>query len=83
MPSLHISTAFDAGSIDVISIADPRDIQLHIRKDSASEFSQWFHFSLQGAADQQVVLRFLNAGQCAYPKGWEGYNVVASHDREH
>lgn len=83
MPSLHISTAFDSGSIEVISIADPRDIQLHIRKDSASEFAQWFHFSLQGAADQQVVLRFLNAGQCAYPKGWEGYNVVASHDRQH
>jgi murein tripeptide amidase MpaA len=83
MPPLHISTAFDSGSIDVVDCADPRDIQLHIRKDSAAEFAQWFHFSLQGAAGQQVVLRFLNAGQCAYPKGWEGYSVVASHDRQH
>jgi murein tripeptide amidase MpaA len=28
-------------------------------------------------------LSFLNAGACAYPKGWEGYRVVASHDRQH
>jgi len=83
MTALHISTAFDSGAIEVISLQDPRDIQLHIRKDSAAEFAQWFHFSLQGAAGTLVVLRFLNAGQCAYPKGWEGYSVVASNDRQH
>jgi murein tripeptide amidase MpaA len=83
MTALHISTAFDSGSIEVISLQDPRDIRLHIRKDSAADFAQWFHFSLQGAAGVPVVLRFLNAGQCAYPKGWEGYAVVASHDRQH
>jgi murein tripeptide amidase MpaA len=83
MTALHISTAFDSGSIEVISLQDPRDIQLHIRKDTAAEFAQWFHFSLQGAAGVPVVLRFLNAGQCAYPKGWDGYSVVASHDRQH
>jgi murein tripeptide amidase MpaA len=83
MTALHISSAFDSGAIEVLSLADPRDIQLRIRKDSAAEFAQWFHFSLQGAAGVAVVLRFLNAGQCAYPKGWEGYAVVASHDRQH
>jgi murein tripeptide amidase MpaA len=67
MTALHISTAFDSGAIDVISLADPRDIQLHIRKDTAAEFAQWFHFSLHGAAGVAVVLKFLNAGQCAYP----------------
>lgn len=83
MPALHISTAFDSGSIEVIHLEDPQDIQLAIRKDNASDFAQWFHFSLQGAAGVAVRLRFLNAGQCAYPKGWEGYRVVASHDRQH
>jgi murein tripeptide amidase MpaA len=83
MTALHISTAFDSGAIEVLSLSDPRDIRLHIRKDSAGEFAQWFHFSLQGAAGVAVVLKFLNAGQCAYPKGWEGYSVVASHDRQH
>jgi murein tripeptide amidase MpaA len=82
MTTLHISTAFDSGSIEVLSLADSRDIQLHIRRDSASTFAQWFHFSLQGAAGLPVVLKFLNAGQCTYPKGWQDYSVVASHDRQ-
>lgn len=83
MTALHISTAFDSGSIEVLSLSDPRDIRLHIRNDNASAFAQWFHFSLQGAAGVAVVLKFMNAAQCAYPKGWDGYSVVASHDRQH
>jgi murein tripeptide amidase MpaA len=82
MPQLHISAAFDAGAIEVVSLTDPQDIQLNIRADNAAEFAQWFYFSLQGAADVPVNLRFLNAGQCAYPKGWEGYRVNASYDRQ-
>ncbi len=81
--TLHISTSFDSGAIDVVSLADPSNIQLNIRKDNASEFAQWFHFSLQGAAGLAVTLNFLNAGQCAYPKGWEGYRINASYDRQH
>ena len=81
--TLHISTSCDSGAIDVVSLAAPGNIQLHIRKDNASEFAQWFHFSLQGAAGLAVTLNFLNAGQCAYPKGWEGYRVNASYDRQH
>jgi murein tripeptide amidase MpaA len=82
-PPLTISTSFDSGAIEVLSLADPADIQLHIRQDNAAEFAQWFHFCLQGARDVAVTLRFLNAGLCAYPKGWEGYRVVASYDRQH
>ena len=83
MTALHISTAFDSGAIEVVSLADASDIQLNIRRDNASEFAQWFHFCLQGAAGQAVSLRFLNAGQCAYAKGWVDYRVVASYDRQH
>ncbi|MEI8324007.1 MAG: M14-type cytosolic carboxypeptidase [Betaproteobacteria bacterium] len=83
MPTLHISTAFDAGAIEVLSLADPAQIELRIRRDSASEFAQWFHFCLHGACGVAVSLRFLNAGQSAYPRGWEGYRVLASHDRQH
>lgn len=50
MNALHISTQFDSDAIEVLSLADPQDIQLHIRRDNASEFAQWFHFSLQGGA---------------------------------
>ena len=82
MTALHISTQFDSGAIEVVSLNDHRNIELNIRADNASEFAQWFHFALHGAAGLPVTLRFLNAGACAYPKGWEGYQVVASHDRQ-
>ncbi|WP_296445744.1 M14 family metallopeptidase [Rhodoferax sp. UBA5149] len=82
MTQLHISASFDSGAIEVLSLADASDIQLNIRKDNASEFAQWFHFSLQGACGLAVTLRFLNAGRCAYPKGWQDYRVVASYDRQ-
>ena len=85
-PTLTISSQFDSGAIDVISLADLQDIQLNIRADQgingAAEFAQWFHFRLQGAAGVPLKLRFLNAGKCAYPKGWDGYRVVASYDRQ-
>jgi len=83
MTLLHISDSFDSGAIEVLSLADAADIQLNIRRDNASEFAQWFHFCLHGAAQLPVTLRFLNAGQCAYPKGWNDYRVVASYDRQH
>lgn len=83
MTQLHISTQFDSGSIEVVSLEDCRNIQLNIRQDNAADFAQWFHFCLHGAAGLPVTLKFLNAGACAYPKGWEGYQVVASHDRQH
>ena len=82
MPTLHISSQFDAGAIEVVSLADPQNIGLNIRRDNASEFAQWFYFCLHGAAGLPVCLNFLNAGQSAYPKGWEAYRVVASVDRQ-
>lgn len=81
MNPIYISSQFDAGAITVVSLADPQDIQLRIRPDNASDFAQWFHFCLHGAAGVPVVLRFLNAGQSAYPPGWDGYQMVASTDR--
>lgn len=83
MTQLHISSSFDSGAIEVLSVTDPGDIRLNIRADNASEFAQWFHFCLHGAARLPVTLRFLNAGQCAYPKGWADYRVAASYDRQH
>ena len=82
MHDLHISTQFDSGAIEVVRLERTDDIQLRIRQDNAAQFAQWFHFCLHGAAFQPVTLRFLNASECAYPKGWEGYQVLASHDRQ-
>ena len=56
MTPIHISTAFDSGAIDVVSAADPADVQISIRCDNASRFAQWFHFSMQGYVGQAVML---------------------------
>ena len=46
MTVLHISTAFDAGAIEVVSLADPADIRLNIRK--ASDTPTLAEFQLFG-----------------------------------
>jgi len=83
MTQLTVSSGFDSGAIEVEQSTDATDIRLRIRSDNAAAFAQWFHFRVQGAAAQALTLRFVNAGQCAYTDGWEGYQVVASEDRQH
>jgi murein tripeptide amidase MpaA len=81
---IRISSSFDSGAIDVVSIdgeQSPARIDLRIRRDSHQDFTQWFHFRLQGVREHPCSIRFVNAGQCTYPGGWEGYSVVASYDR--
>lgn len=79
---IKISHQFDAGSIEVICAESPQHIDLNIRKDSNSDFLQWFYFRLQGARGELCTMRFLNAAQAAFPDGWNGYQTVASYDRE-
>jgi murein tripeptide amidase MpaA len=78
---LIISSAFDAGAIEVLALDDPQDIRLAIRADSHAEFRQWFHFRLQGARGIACRLQFTNAAECTYVDGWRDYAVVASYDR--
>lgn len=80
--SIKISDQFDAGAIEVVSADSAQAIDLNVRKDSHSDFLQWFYFRLQGARREPCTLRFLNAGQTTYPGGWKNYRVVASYDRE-
>ena len=79
---IKISHQFDSGAIEVLRADNPAAIELNIRKDSHADFLQWFHFRLQGVRGQECVMRFLNAGQAAFPQGWENYRAVASYDRE-
>ncbi|HEX4473980.1 MAG TPA: M14-type cytosolic carboxypeptidase [Polyangiaceae bacterium] len=81
---IRISSTFDSGAIDVVQIAEETElvrVDVRIRRDSHQDFTQWFHFRLHGARGRRCVVRFLNAGECTYPTGWEGYAVVASDDR--
>jgi murein tripeptide amidase MpaA len=83
--SIHISSAFDGGAIEVVAVADS-SADLKIRHDelgdgSPSEFLQWFHFRVCGLEDTGATIRVLNAGLTTYPDGWRDYRAVASTDR--
>ncbi|MET0370226.1 MAG: M14-type cytosolic carboxypeptidase [Sphingobium sp.] len=84
--TISISSAFDSGNIHVVSIGDvgegPVTADLEIQRDHGSDFLQWFHFRLSGAAGRAVELRILNCGASAYPDGWPGYKARVSEDRE-
>lgn len=80
---MQITSNFDSGNIEVIRIdKDTNEIRLRIRKDTNSDFLQWFHFRLTGAQKKECKISITNAGKTSYPKGWESYNVVASYNRE-
>ena len=83
--TLRISSNFDSGAIEVLSIDTPDNIRLRLRPDQgvdgAAPFCQWFHFRLHGAAGQGVRMVFENAAEASYPDGWPGYRCVASYDR--
>lgn len=81
--TLFISSGFDSGAIVVTDASDPSNVRLRIRDDHGStEFRQWFHFRVSGAAGVALTLNFENAGECSYPEGWRGYKAVASYDRK-
>ena len=79
--AITISSAFDSGNIRVVN-QDGGRIDLEIVNDHESEFYQWFHFRLAGAAGQEVTLRILNCAGSAYPHGWPDYKARLSYDRE-
>ncbi len=78
---MHISSAFDAGNIEVVSATDPQNIELKIRKDTNADFLQWFYFRLQDAIGLDLKIKILNASEASYPEGWVDYQAVASYDR--
>lgn len=79
---MKISTQFDAGAVIVRDLNNPQHIRLALRPDNASDFKQWFYFRLQGAAYTPCVMHFEDAHEAAYPYAWDGYQAVASYDRQ-
>lgn len=81
MTDIQITASFDAGNIEVLSI-DGTEARLAIRKDHESDFFQWFHFRVSGAAGRELTLRITGLGASAYPGGWPNYDACVSEDRE-
>ena len=82
MTDIQIDAAFDSGNIEVLSI-DGTTARLKIRKDRESDFFQWFHFRVAGAAGRQLTLKITGLNASAYPGGWPDYNAAVSEDREY
>ena len=82
MTDIQINAAFDSGNIDVLSI-DGASARLKIRKDHNSDFLQWFHFRVAGAAGEELTLLIEGLSESAYPAGWPDYRAVVSEDREY
>ncbi|MCL9983837.1 MAG: M14-type cytosolic carboxypeptidase, partial [Erythrobacter sp.] len=68
MTSLSIDAGFDSGNIDVLGI-EGRTARLAIRRDSESEFFQWFHFRVAASAGEEIVLKITGLNASAYPGG--------------
>ncbi len=78
---IQIDAAFDSGNIEVLS-TDGFTARLAIRKDRESDFFQWFHFRVAGAAGQALELKITGLAASAYPDGWPSYNAAVSEDRQ-
>jgi murein tripeptide amidase MpaA len=78
---MKISSNFDSGNIEIVSLDSPSNVRLRIRKDSYSDTFQWFHFRVHGAEGYPCIFHIENAGESSYPEGWDGYQAVASYDR--
>ncbi|WP_088308105.1 M14 family metallopeptidase [Novosphingobium sp. B 225] len=81
MTHIQIDTAFDSGNIEVLEI-DGTTARLAIRKDHQSDFFQWFHFRVSGAAGRELTLKITGLEASAYPGGWPNYRAAVSEDRE-
>ncbi len=79
---MFISSQFDGGNIECLDASDPSNILLKIRADNQSDFYQWFYFRAANVKDLECRYLLTNAAGAAYKKGWEGYQAVASYDRE-
>ena len=82
MSDIRIDAAFDSGNIEVLSV-NGATATLAIPKDTHSEFKQWFHFRVAGAAGRELELRITGLEESAYPGGWPDYDACVSEDRDY
>jgi len=80
--SLHVSSAFDGGNIEVVDLSRADDLHLAIRSDHASKHRQWFCYRVVGGRDRTLRMVIDNAGAASFPSGWQDYRACASYDLE-
>ena len=82
MSDIQIDSKFDSGNIEVLSVSGAT-ARLRIPKDNQSDFYQWFHFRVAGAAGRELELKIGDLNGSAYPDGWPGYRACVSEDRSY
>ncbi|WP_170005140.1 carboxypeptidase family protein [Pseudopontixanthobacter vadosimaris] len=82
MKDIQIDSQFDSGNIEVLSI-DGAGARLALKKDNNSDFRQWYHFRVAGAAGRELELKITGLEESAYPGGWTDYDSAVSEDREY
>ncbi|MEP2735579.1 MAG: M14-type cytosolic carboxypeptidase [Erythrobacter sp.] len=82
MTNITIDAGFDSGNIEILTV-EGAAATLAIRKDHLSEFAQWFHFRVTGAAGEELTLKITGLSGSAFPGGWPDYNACVSEDREY
>ncbi|SMF07078.1 Murein tripeptide amidase MpaA [Tistlia consotensis] len=78
---MEIACDFDGGNIELVAVEDReggRRARLRIRPDGKAAFHQWFFFKVMGEPGAGWSFEIENAGSSSYPRGWDGYDVVAS-----
>jgi len=80
--AISIDAGFDSGNIEVLGI-EGASARLAIRRDTESEFFQWFHFRVSGCAGRELELKLTGLASAAYPDGWIGYRACVSDDRDY
>jgi len=76
---MEINANFECGNIIVEKFNDT-EAELSIRPDSGAKFYQWFYFKVTGAPNAQRTFKIINASGASYPRAWNGYHALASHD---
>lgn len=86
-----ISSNFDSGNIQVISLHEEKEnfkAFLKIKHEPFTEgtdkkrHAMWFHFKASNVLDLRCKFHVVNASECSYANAWRGYRACCSVDRK-
>jgi murein tripeptide amidase MpaA len=79
---MEISADICGGSIQVVRVLSESAVELALRKESAADLKQWFHWKARAPRGAPAEYRIVNANEAGNPQSWENYQALASYDRE-
>ena len=89
--NIHISSAFEGGSIHCVNAETPENIVLELKADPVGAERYWYYFRLAGGRDHKCHINIANAGDAFrlaerestdIPGPWINYLACASYDRK-